>query len=154
MGRCPGHNCRDAGKFPLLQSHLYFLWLTRLLQNCGICYKGASAAGGCSAQQSEPDGSPCLRSRGLSTPYSSPRQRDIDLRIFLQDREAEPRFIGATGTTSASRGGFGGGGGGMPGFNHGYAGGPPGGGGGGGRQIYVSNVCLLCSKFPSGEAIN
>ncbi|GFP55114.1 uncharacterized RNA-binding protein C328.05 [Trichoderma asperellum] len=60
-----------------------------------------------------------------------------------EDREAEPRFIGATGTTSASRGGFGGGGGGMPGFNHGYAGGPPGGGGGGGRQIYVSNVSRI-----------
>ncbi|KAL6898751.1 RNA-binding domain-containing protein [Trichoderma evansii] len=62
-----------------------------------------------------------------------------------EDREAEPRFIGATG---ANRGGFGGGGGGgggggMPGFNHGYAGGPPGGGGGGGgggRQIYVANL--------------
>ncbi|KAM6478931.1 RNA-binding domain-containing protein [Trichoderma sp. SZMC 28011] len=61
-----------------------------------------------------------------------------------EDREAEPRFIGATGTSS--RGGYGGGGGGMPGggFNAGYAGGPPGGGGagggGGGRQIYVANL--------------
>ncbi|RFU72280.1 rnp domain [Trichoderma arundinaceum] len=57
-----------------------------------------------------------------------------------EDREAEPRFIGATGTSS--RGGYGGG---MPGgFNPGYAGGPPGGGGGGGggggRQIYVANL--------------
>lgn len=62
-----------------------------------------------------------------------------------QDREAEPRFIGATG---GNRGGFAGGAGGMPGhFNPGYGGGPPGGGaGGGGRQIYVANVCstLVC----------
>ncbi len=60
----------------------------------------------------------------------------------MKDREAEPRFIGATG---GNRGGFGGGGqgGGMPGgFNPGYGGGAPGGGaGGGGRQIYVANVC-------------
>ncbi|WQF78365.1 Putative RNA recognition motif domain, nucleotide-binding alpha-beta plait domain superfamily [Colletotrichum destructivum] len=55
-----------------------------------------------------------------------------------EDREAEPRFIGAT----ANRGGFGGGGGG--GMN---PGGFPGGGGGGGynpgngsRQIYVANL--------------
>ncbi|KAL6877249.1 RNA-binding domain-containing protein [Trichoderma longibrachiatum] len=56
-----------------------------------------------------------------------------------EDREAEPRFIGATGTSA--RGGYGGGG--MHGgFNPGYAGGPPGGGGGGGggRQIYVANL--------------
>lgn len=51
---------------------------------------------------------------------------------MLQDREAEPRFIGAT---AGNRGGFGGG---MPGgFNPGYGGGAP---GGGGRQIYVTNV--------------
>ncbi|KAH7245896.1 hypothetical protein BKA59DRAFT_179543 [Fusarium tricinctum] len=56
-----------------------------------------------------------------------------------EDREAEPRFIGATG---GNRGGFAGGAGGMPGhFNPGYGGGPPGGGaGGGGRQIYVANL--------------
>lgn len=50
-----------------------------------------------------------------------------------EDREAEPRFIGATG---GNRGGFGGG---MPGggFNPGYGGGAP---GGGGRQIYVANL--------------
>ena len=63
-----------------------------------------------------------------------------------QDREAEPRFIGAT----AGRGGFGGGGGGGgPGS---YGGGGGGGGyggagnvgmGGGNRQIYVANVCSL-----------
>ncbi|KAF5022776.1 hypothetical protein F66182_5191 [Fusarium sp. NRRL 66182] len=57
-----------------------------------------------------------------------------------EDREAEPRFIGATG---GNRGGFGGG---MPGggFNPGYGGSAPGGGasgaGGGGRQIYVANL--------------
>jgi RNA recognition motif-containing protein len=57
-----------------------------------------------------------------------------------EDREAEPRFIGATG---GNRGGFGGGGG-MPGhFNPAYGGVAPSGGapGGGGRQIYVANVC-------------
>ncbi|QPC64086.1 hypothetical protein HYE67_006317 [Fusarium culmorum] len=56
-----------------------------------------------------------------------------------EDREAEPRFIGATG---GNRGGFGGGGG-MPGhFNPAYGGGAPGGSapGGGGRQIYVANL--------------
>lgn len=54
-----------------------------------------------------------------------------------EDREAEPRFIGAT---AGNRGGFGGGmpGGGGGGFNPGYGGGAP---GGGGRQIYVANVC-------------
>ncbi|KAJ3468400.1 hypothetical protein MRS44_002465 [Fusarium solani] len=53
-----------------------------------------------------------------------------------EDREAEPRFIGATG---GNRGGFGGGmpGGGGGGFNPGYGGGAP---GGGGRQIYVANL--------------
>ncbi|KAF4512141.1 hypothetical protein G6O67_001318 [Ophiocordyceps sinensis] len=49
-----------------------------------------------------------------------------------EDREAEPRFIGAT---AGNRGGFGGG---MPGgFNPGYGGAS---GGGGGRQIYVTNI--------------
>ncbi|KAL0939437.1 RNP domain-containing protein [Colletotrichum truncatum] len=54
-----------------------------------------------------------------------------------EDREAEPRFIGAT----ANRGGFGGGG-----MNPGGFGGGGGGGGGGGynaggsRQIYVANL--------------
>lgn len=48
----------------------------------------------------------------------------------LQDREAEPRFIGGP-----PRGDFGGGG--RGGFGGGF-GGPP---GGGGRQLYVSNVC-------------
>ncbi|KAK5995790.1 putative RNA-binding protein [Cladobotryum mycophilum] len=69
-----------------------------------------------------------------------------------EDREAEPRFIGATGTNA--RGNFGGAGpgGGMPGsgFNPGAGGGGGGGGGGyggsggapggGGRQIYVANL--------------
>lgn len=68
-----------------------------------------------------------------------------------EDREAEPRFIGAT----AGRGGFGGGAGPSPGPSAGpgsyggggggYGGGGAGGGGGGGmgggnRQIYVSNL--------------
>ncbi|KJZ72376.1 hypothetical protein HIM_08179 [Hirsutella minnesotensis 3608] len=53
-----------------------------------------------------------------------------------EDREAEPRFIGAT---AGNRGGFGGGMSG--GFNPGYGGAPGGGGGGGGgRQIYVTNL--------------
>ncbi|KAJ6440877.1 RNP domain-containing protein [Purpureocillium lavendulum] len=52
-----------------------------------------------------------------------------------EDREAEPRFIGATG---GNRGGFGGG---MPGgFNPGYGGAGGGGPGGGGRQLYVANL--------------
>lgn len=56
---------------------------------------------------------------------------------LIQDREAEPRFIGATGGGAAGgRGGFGGGM--QGGFNQGF-GGPPG-GGAGGRQIYVANV--------------
>ena len=61
----------------------------------------------------------------------------MKLTMRLKDREAEPRFIGATG---GNRGGFGGGmpGGGGGGFNPGYGGGAP---GGGGRQIYVANVC-------------
>lgn len=58
-----------------------------------------------------------------------------------QDREAEPRFIGATGGgAGAARGGFGGGM--QGGFNQGFGGGAPG-GGAGGRQIYVANVCHL-----------
>ncbi|KND93329.1 putative RNA-binding protein [Tolypocladium ophioglossoides CBS 100239] len=48
-----------------------------------------------------------------------------------EDREAEPRFIGATG---GNRGGFGGGM--STGFNPGYGATP----GGGGRQIYVANL--------------
>ena len=48
----------------------------------------------------------------------------------LQDREAEPRFIGGP-----PRGDFGGGG--RGGFGGGFGGAP----GGGGRQLYVSNVC-------------
>lgn len=51
-----------------------------------------------------------------------------------QDREAEPRFIGASG---GNRGGFGGGM--SAGFNPGYGAAP----GGGGRQIYVANVSPL-----------
>ncbi|PNH26648.1 hypothetical protein VD0002_g5195 [Verticillium dahliae] len=60
-----------------------------------------------------------------------------------EDREAEPRFIGAT----ATRGGYGGPGGpgGHGGMNPGGFGGPGGfnaggGGGGGGRQIYITNL--------------
>ena len=63
-----------------------------------------------------------------------------------QDREAEPRFIGATG----GRGGYGG----APaqgGYGGGFGGGGMGGGasgGAGGRQIYVSNVCdILFPRF-------
>lgn len=55
-----------------------------------------------------------------------------------EDREAEPRFIGATGS---NRGGFGGGMSG--GFNPGYGGVPGGGaagGTGGGRQLYIANL--------------
>lgn len=58
-----------------------------------------------------------------------------------QDREAEPRFIGATG---GSRGGYGGGM--QPGFGYGGPGGP-GGMGGGGRQIYIANVCFAPSML-------
>lgn len=54
-----------------------------------------------------------------------------------QDREAEPRFIGAT--TGGGRGGYGGAMGGGMGYGGGFAGGM----GGGGRQIYVSNVCSM-----------
>lgn len=55
-----------------------------------------------------------------------------------EDREAEPRFIGATGGgAGAARGGFGGGM--QGGFNQGFGGGAPG-GGAGGRQIYVANL--------------
>ncbi|KAM0285507.1 hypothetical protein ACHAQH_001457 [Verticillium albo-atrum] len=60
-----------------------------------------------------------------------------------EDREAEPRFIGAT----ATRGGYGGPGGpgGHGGMNPGGFGGPGGfnaggGGGGGGRQIFIANL--------------
>ncbi|KAK7414128.1 g-strand binding protein [Neonectria punicea] len=52
-----------------------------------------------------------------------------------EDREAEPRFIGATGGNRG--GGFAGGMPGAGGFNPGYGGGPP---GGGGRQIYIANL--------------
>ncbi|CAH0015846.1 unnamed protein product, partial [Clonostachys rhizophaga] len=56
-----------------------------------------------------------------------------------EDREAEPRFIGSSGS---NRGGFaggmpgGGGGANAGGFNPGFGGGPP----GGSRQIYVANL--------------
>ncbi|KAM0322399.1 hypothetical protein ACHAQA_009466 [Verticillium albo-atrum] len=59
-----------------------------------------------------------------------------------EDREAEPRFIGAT----ATRGGYGGPGGPGGGMNPGGFGGPGGfnaggpGGGGGGRQIFIANL--------------
>lgn len=56
----------------------------------------------------------------------------INTDVHLQDREAEPRFIGGP-----QRGDFGGGG--RGGFGGGYGGGP--GGGAPGRQLYVSNVC-------------
>jgi predicted lipid-binding transport protein (Tim44 family) len=60
-----------------------------------------------------------------------------------EDREAEPRFIGATG---GNRGGFGGGmaGGFNPGYGGAPGGGPPG-GAGGGRQLYIANVCATLS---------
>ncbi|KAI0912419.1 RNA-binding domain-containing protein [Ustulina deusta] len=57
-----------------------------------------------------------------------------------EDREAEPRFIGATGGRGgfggAMQGGYGGGGGG----GGGYAGGMGGGMGGGNRQLYIANL--------------
>lgn len=61
----------------------------------------------------------------------------------MQDREAEPRFTGPTTPRGGYEGGVGRGG-----FGGGYAG-AAGGAGGGGRQIYVSNVCFLCSIFSS-----
>ncbi|PHH79417.1 hypothetical protein CDD80_4870 [Ophiocordyceps camponoti-rufipedis] len=70
---------------------------------------------------------------------SGPRYRHRKPANKMKDREAEPRFIGAT---SANRGGFGGGM--SAGFNPGYGGSPGGGGGsgggGGGRQIFVNNL--------------
>ncbi|KAI0381058.1 RNA-binding domain-containing protein [Hypomontagnella monticulosa] len=61
-----------------------------------------------------------------------------------EDREAEPRFIGATGGRGGYGGGMQGGYGGSGGGGGGYGGGAAGGGGGGmaggNRQIYVSNL--------------
>lgn len=66
----------------------------------------------------------------------------------LQDREAEPRFIGSTG----GRGGFGGGmQGGYGGGGGGYGGGF--GAGGPGRQIYIANVCNPCANITYRERV-
>lgn len=61
----------------------------------------------------------------------------------VQDREAEPRFIGQGG---GNRGQFGGSMGGPGGYSGGggYGGGPS--GMSGSRQIYVSNVCLSFAR--------
>ncbi|KAI1149718.1 hypothetical protein F4825DRAFT_39003 [Nemania diffusa] len=60
-----------------------------------------------------------------------------------EDREAEPRFIGATGGrggfAGGMQGGYGGGGG-QGGGGGGYGGGMGGGMGGGNRQLYISNL--------------
>lgn len=117
---------RDAGKSPLASSNECLL--ANVTKDCRVCHQGTSPAGCRPAQQPEPHGSLGLRSRGSSKfPPLDAAQTNAS-----QDREAEPRFIGAT---AGNRGGFGGG---MPGgFNPGYGGAS---GGGGGRQIYVTNV--------------